>query len=260
MGTRDIWSGRGGRIRLQEDLKKVFVILIEPKYSGNIGLIARAMDNFGFENLRIVNGPKIDDESLKRAMHGKYILKKAEFFRSFENATSDIHYLVGTTGISTKNIKKDLRHVESPEFLKRKIKEINGKIGILFGREDYGLLLDELRKCDILIKIPTTDKSPVMNISHAAAVIMYEITKYEKVGVEREEASREEKEMFVSEFLELLRNINYPKHKFSRTETMLRHVLGRALMSKREFHAFMGVLTRVNQRLMKKEEGENAQK
>jgi TrmH family RNA methyltransferase len=123
---------------------------VEPKYGGNVGAIARAMANFDFKNLYLVNPCNLDDECYARSKHASYILDDAKIFSSFEEAIQDVDYLVATSSIESQNDKRHLRNSVLLEELTDKIYDVDGKIGLVFGREDYGLLNEELSKCDFI--------------------------------------------------------------------------------------------------------------
>ena len=96
------------------------IVLVEPKYGGNIGSIARVMKNFDFRNLYLVNPCDFDDESYKRAMHAIDVLENAKIFKSFEEAVEDIDFLIATSSIETTSEKSYLRSpIYLPEFSKR---------------------------------------------------------------------------------------------------------------------------------------------
>ncbi len=220
------------------------IVLQEPRVEGNVGAIARSMSNFGFGDLALVNPCKIGDEAYKRAKHGRIILEKARIFSQLEDALSTSDLVVGTTGISTKREKAFHRQTLTSWQLGSKVAGLRGRVAIVLGREDYGLYNEELDWVDLLVSVPCSPDYPVMNVSHAAAIIMYELHKPQaqlEAGRPRK-ASGFEKERLNQAFNELLTAISYPEHKRRRTKVMFRRLMGRATPSKWEFHAFMGVL------------------
>ena len=220
-----------------------FIILVEPKYPGNTGSVARVMKNFGFSNLILVNPAfSIDeDECRKYAMHAQDVLDNALILSSFEELVDSIDYLVGTTSIESRNDRHHLRKVMMVKDFAREIYKMDGRIGIAFGREDYGLLNSEIEKCDLLVKIPTSDIYPSMNLSHAVAVLLYEIFSSRYEPEERILASGMEKEKMYEFFDALLDAINYPEYKKENTRILFRRVMGRSMLSKWEYHTLMGV-------------------
>ena len=151
------------------------VVLIEPKYSGNIGAVARAMMNFNIQQLYLVNPCPLNDECYARAMHANQILDNAKIFNTFNDATKDLDYLVATSSIEHTSDKKQLRNPLYLEKFTKKINEVQGKIGLLFGREDYGLLNTEIAASDIMIKIPTDPSYLSLNLSHSVAIFLYSL-------------------------------------------------------------------------------------
>ena len=231
------------------------VVLVEPKYEGNIGAVARAMRNFGVKRLVLVNPPPIGDEARKRAMHGLDVLESAVTYQTLDEAIKGADLVVGTSGIDTRNEKKFLRMAVTPRDFAEKVSEIGGRVSILFGREDFGLLNPELMKCDMLVTIPTDPEYPILNVAQAAVIVLYELRQRPAGGVGRE-ASAMEKEKLHEAFADLLTVTNYPSHKTGRTKVMFRRMIGRAVPTKWEFHATMGVLTRAAKRVRRLESGE----
>lgn len=235
------------------------VILVEPKFEGNIGAIARAMKNFGLHELALVNPCEIGDDCLSRAKHAKDVVESAEIFENLREATSDTDYLAGTSGVDSKSDKKHLRNNFIPkEFVTRSC-EIEGKIGIMFGRENYGLYNEELRNCDTVVTIPSSREYPILNLSHSASIIFYEMFNNQVTKKERKEASGFEKDKMMKHFTDLLNTVDYPKHKKKKTKVMFQRILGRAVLTKWEFHTLMGVFSRAQNKISKLEERLNSQ-
>ena len=159
---------------------------------GNIGALARAMKNFEFANLVLLN-PKcnhLDKESLDRATHAKEILKNARIIKNLD----DYDTIIGTTAILGTDFNLQ-RNPITPEQLSKMT--FKGKVGLIIGREGDGMHNEELLKCDIIVTIPTSKKYPTMNVSHAATIILYELfkrSKAEKVGDSIRHATKEDKE------------------------------------------------------------------
>jgi len=146
------------------------IILVEPENAGNVGAVARVMKNFGKQKLVLVN-PKCDylsDEAIARAMHGKDILKKCKVIGKIP----ELNYLVGTTGKLGGKFNVNRVCISPKELKTRK------GMGLVFGRESYGLKNDELEKMDIIISIPTNKDYSILNLSHAVAIILYELSDY----------------------------------------------------------------------------------
>jgi TrmH family RNA methyltransferase len=203
------------------------------------------MENFNFNNLFLINPCSLDDECYARAIHADKIIDEAKIFTSFKQAVKDIEYLVATSSIESQNDKRHLRNSIKLEDLSEKLFEINGKIGLIFGREDYGLYNDEIAACDVMLRIPTSESYLSLNLSHAVALVLYSLfVKRKTASKERRTIGKIEKEKLYNFFSELLNEINYPRHKKENTEIMFKRIMGRAIPSKWEYHTLMGVLSK----------------
>jgi TrmH family RNA methyltransferase len=227
------------------NIPEFYIVLAEPKYGGNIGAIARSMANFGFKNLYLINPCNLNGDCYARAMHAKDILKNAKIFNSFNEAIKNLDYLVATSSIESKTEKKHLRLPLNLFDFCNKIFQIDGNIGLVFGREDYGLLNQEIAMCDIMIRIPTSKLYPSMNLSHAVTIVLFSLfTNTKKILNNKRILNRIEKEQLFNFFSELLDSIEYPNHKKENTEIMFKRLMGRAMPSKWEYHTLMGVLSK----------------
>ncbi|MCK4996637.1 MAG: RNA methyltransferase, partial [Thermoplasmatales archaeon] len=202
-----------------------YVVLVEPKYGGNVGSVARLMENFDFNDLYLVNPCELDEECYSRAMHAHKILDGAKIFNSFEEAVKNIDYLVATSSIVSQNDKRHLRNAILLDDLSEKLFELDGKIGLVFGREDFGLYNEEISACDIMLRIPTSEAYLSLNLSHAVALVLYSLyIKRETAPIEKKTIGKVEKEKLYTFFSELLDVINYPEHKKEKTEVMFRRI------------------------------------
>jgi TrmH family RNA methyltransferase len=234
-------------------LINIKVVVLEPENAGNVGAIARAMKNFALEELILVN-PKFENmfEAELRAMHGIDILRNMRIVNTLKEAISDADFIVGTTAKTGMNYNV-LRTVINPEVLVDRLVNINGKIALLFGRESSGLSNEELEEADIIVTIPTSNYS-ALNVSHAAAIIFYEIYKSQarwRKGAPRA-SSRLEKEKALEYFQLILSDINYPSFKYHIAERVFRNVISRAFISGREIYTLIGVLRRIHSFLTSK--------
>ncbi len=211
------------------------------------------MVNFDFYNLYLVNPCELDDECYTRAMHAQKIVDDAKIFTTFEQAIKDIDYLVATSSIESKNDKRHLRNAVTLEFLSKKLYEIDGKVGLVFGREDYGLYNDEIAVCDVMLRIPSSESYPSLNISHAVALVLYSLyVKRKIIPKEKRTIEKIEKEKLYDFFSQLLNTIDYPQHKKENTNIMFKRIMGRAMPSKWEYHTLMGVLSKSIEKIKEK--------
>lgn len=234
-------------------MPSIRVVLVEPKNEGNVGAVARAMRNFDTEDLVLVNPCPIGVEARKRAMHGVAVLEQARTVKRLDAALAGADLVVGTSGIETESERKFARIAIHPRDLATRIAPLAGTAALLFGREDYGLYDDELSRCDLLVTIPASKEYPILNISHAATILLYELFVPRATKTGPRPASGLEKEKLHDALSALLQATHYPGHKDARTKIMFRRLMGRAVPSKWEFHALMGVLQRATKRIKRLE-------
>jgi TrmH family RNA methyltransferase len=222
-----------------------YIVLVEPKNSGNIGAVARAMMNFDVDKLYLVNPCELDNVCYARSMHATKILDTAKTFSCFEDAVKNLDYLVATSSIESKTDKRHLRNPLLLEDFAEKVSEVEGKVGLVFGREDYGLFNEEIAACDIMLKIPTSESYPSLNLSHAVTIVLYSLyLKKAYIPKRRRPMGSLEKKKLYEFFGQLLEDIDYPPHKKEHTKIMFKRIMGRAMPSKWEYHTLMGVFSK----------------
>jgi len=200
------------------------------------------MKNFGIEDLVLVRPCAVGEEGTKRAMHGIDILKSARTVYTEEEALKDVDFVAATSGIDTISEKKFPRISMTPRAFADKVKEVDGKIALLFGREDFGLDNELIKRSDFLITIPANPKYSVLNISHAASIVFYELFITGFVKIEPRMTGNVEKQKLYEFFDMLLDVIDYPAYKKEKTKVMFRRLMARSVPSVWEFHTLMGVL------------------
>ncbi|MGO9611849.1 MAG: RNA methyltransferase [Dissulfurispiraceae bacterium] len=155
--------------------ENVSFILVEPKEPGNIGACARVMKNMGFKNLCIVKPPAVMMQEARWFAHNSEdVLEGASVFHRFEDSIKEQSLIVGTTRRTGK--RRGL--IMTPEEGATRLVSTshNNKVAILFGREDRGLLNEEIGECGFLISIPASKEHPSINLSHAVAIVAYELS------------------------------------------------------------------------------------
>jgi tRNA/rRNA methyltransferase len=120
-------------------------------------------------------------------------------------------------------------------------------LSISFGREDVGLLNEELKLCDLVVSIPTSHEYPVMNLSHAVAVILYDLSNMTSGTLEL--APVEDRERLYMQLKTFLDEIGYREHKKAKTLLMLRRILGRAELTTKELQTLQGIIGKAEWRI-----------
>ena len=212
---------------------------MEPEKSGNVGAVARAMANFGFNKLVIIN-PKcnpLDEEAIRRAKHAKNMLKKAKIAK--KDILKKFDVLIATTAVKGDDYNVARCSLDLEE-LKSKLKTCKGgNIGVLFGREGIGLTNKEVEQADFTVTITTSKKYKTMNLSHSVAVVLYELSKLknkEKVPY----ATQKDKEILFNYINKIINNSDEDKSRKSVQKIVWKRVIGKAMITKRECFSLFG--------------------
>ena len=218
------------------------IVLVEPQHPGNIGAVARIMANFGIDDLALVNGCEITGEGFARSKSGRPILEKLQRFKTMQEALADCDIVIGTSGIKPEG---DKRWFRAPQNVKKinKLIDSREKPALVFGRENYGLYKDELALCETTITIPASPDYPVLNLSHAVGIVLYEMNREVKVKEpkRRKTVSQEDFERLVDRIMEMLEDSSYPKRKLARSKTTLRRLISRGNPDEGEYENLMGI-------------------
>ncbi|MCX6777697.1 MAG: RNA methyltransferase [Candidatus Micrarchaeota archaeon] len=219
------------------------VVLVEPEHGMNIGACARAMKNFGFTDLMIVN-PKADHlgrDAMMYSKHAREVLTGAKVAGTLSAATADCDFVIGTTGIA-RGV-DTLKEPITPRQLSARLRKRRAKCAVVFGREGTGLSGDEIKECDFVVSIPTSKKYPVMNLSHALAVILYELRA--EGGFPRQPAGAREKEELMRTFSEITDRVAGSMRNPEKSKLAFRRVIGRSLASEIEVSALLCVMKKI---------------
>jgi TrmH family RNA methyltransferase len=239
----------------------VSLILISPKGASNVGGVARAMGNFGLSDLRIVK-PRCNIRGLatkRMSMTAYPLIEKARIFSTFEEAQKDLTYSIALSGrlkdreIPVGRPQDNLFHFAETFHSQFSRKD---KIGLVFGREESGLRLAEINRCDQQIYIPTSEEMPSINLTSAVAITLgafyfhspkKAISKttllLKKNDSRLLRPEKGEEEIFFSRIHELLARVKFlnPQNPDHLLEDV-RDMYHRARMSKRDLRILFGIL------------------
>lgn len=232
----------------------ISVVLVEPQGPLNIGSVCRTMMNFGFSDLRLVNPCETYNgrEARKMALKADILIDQAKVFNHLPDALSDCRYVMGTT----RRLGKYRENILTPDKAAEKAASYpdNCRMALVFGREDRGLLTEEIDLCQTLITIPTHDDFASMNLAHSVAICLYEISKNPGVKLSESESSQSiipcESRVLEAMFRhmrETLLFIDYadplsPDH-ILRT---FRTIFGRTTLSDRDIRVLQGLWSRMD--------------
>ena len=189
------------------------VILVAPRNPLNIGAAARAMSNFGFLHLGVVNPYELAFREARSAVGAAPLLARAEEFKSVAEAVADCTLVVGTTAVGRRDPQHPVRRLEEGARLIRK-RLARSRVALLFGSEKRGLSNEDLSHCHWLLRIPTREKHRSMNLGQAVAVCLYELVRQPKAASQLQKpfaATAGNLELLTSVLLDILRASGYLK-------------------------------------------------
>ena len=190
------------------------VVLVRPRNPLNIGAAARAMSNFGFRRLRVVNPYQVAFRDARSAVGAAELLSNAEEYSSLSEAVADCGLIVGTTAVHRRVLQQPLRRLDQDGGRLIREEILSGRVALLFGSEKVGLSTADFSHCHWLLHVPTLQDHISMNLGQAVAVCLYEIARGvdgERPAEEIQRASAGEVEMITSILLDALRVSGYVK-------------------------------------------------
>jgi TrmH family RNA methyltransferase len=221
------------------------VVLVDVRNPLNIGAAARAMSNFGFPSLRVVNPYDVAFRDARSAVGAAATLATAEVYKTVAEAVADCSLVVGTTAIGH----RDLQH--SLVVLEKGARDIRahlatGACALLFGSEKFGLSNEDMSHCHWLMHIPTREEHTSMNLGQAVAVCLYELARDPTATAERAKgtpALSAEVERITDTLLMALRASEYPKLNTSKSfHAAVRRVIRRLHLQQGDAEFLLGML------------------
>ena len=187
------------------------VVLVATRNPLNVGAAARAMSNFGFSRLRVVNPYGTAFREARSAVGAAELLTHAEEHTNVAEAVADCALVVGTTTARHRELQHPLRRLETGARVIRK-QLGSGCVAVLFGSEKRGLSNEDLSHCHWLLHIPSREEHMSMNLGQAVAVCLYELVRDTKAEPEKEKsqlAAAGEVERITVALLDALRASGY---------------------------------------------------
>jgi TrmH family RNA methyltransferase len=218
------------------------IVLVAPIYEGNVGFCARVMKNFGFNRLVLVDPCRLGDEAKARASHAQDVLAAAETC-TIEDVFARSNIVIATTGTVSRSVCHSMRMpFYSPKELRERLKDADGRVSILFGRENWGLNNEEVKRSDMICTIPTSEEYPIMNLSHAVGVVCYELAGMPLPAIRL--ASPTDMGYLYDHIDRYLDTVHHPRFKRENTMILIRRILGRCCLTSREASTLHGLLRR----------------
>ena len=236
-----------------QQLDRVCIVLVRARNPNNIGAVARAMHDFGFRHLRLVNDYAVPFETARSAVDASAVLAGAATFSTVADAVADCALVVGTTAVGERALQHPLHAL--PEAATQIVATLacGDKVALLFGSEKTGLSNDELSHCNWLLTIPMQQheelRYPSMNLGQAAAVCLYELVRqtgsHAGTGIPQA-ATAGEVERFTSLLIETLEQTGYTKrHPANSDESQIRRLVMRMGLSSADVPVWMGILRQI---------------
>jgi len=230
------------------------VILVEPQMGENIGMVARAMANFGLAELRLVN-PRDgwpNERAQATASKADHIIEATKVYDTLEQAVADLNFVYATTARERDGFKPVRSPVVAAEMLRARFKAGEGT-GILFGRERWGLTNEEVALADEIVTFPVNPAFASLNIAQAVLLMSYEWMKtgMEDVAavpfqaMEQRPSTKEQLFGLFNQLEEALdaRNYFHPAGKKPKMVDNLRAVLSRRAFTEQEISVLRGVIS-----------------
>ena len=230
---------------MQAERDQLCVVLVAPRNPLNIGAAARAMSNFGFLHLRVVNPYEVAFREARSAVGASEVLANAEEYKSLADAVADCTLVVGTTAVRHRELQHPLKRLEYGARVIRK-QLGSGRVALLFGTEKFGLATKDLSHCHWLMRIPTREEHISMNLGQAVAVCLYELSRDSKAAQRPEKvqrASAGEVERINEVLLQALRASGYVNPRAeSLTEDKVRRLVRRLNLQAGDAELWLGML------------------
>jgi TrmH family RNA methyltransferase len=225
------------------------VVLVGTRNPLNIGAAARALNNFGFRRLRLVNPYQVAYQEARSAVHAHEILESAVEYQTLADAVADCTLVVGTTSLGHRELQHPLRTLEYGGRLLRK-HLVSGRVALLFGSEKFGLSNDDLSYCHWLVRIGTQGS---MNLGQAVAVCLYELTRKAAAPKpeKRRPASAEDVDRLTERLTEVLVLSGYVHS--AGTEAKIRRLVRRLDLPAHDVEVWLGMLRQIQWKLKREE-------
>jgi TrmH family RNA methyltransferase len=211
----------------------------------NIGAAARAMRNFGFERLRLVNPYAVAYQEARSAVNAGEILRQAEEYKTLGEAIADCNLVVGTTSLGHRELQHPLRTLEyGGRMIRRSL--ATAPVALLFGSEKFGLSNDDLSFCNWLVRIGTSGS---MNLGQAVAVCLFELTRKTRAPKpeKRKAATAEDLDRLTQLLTEVLEESGYVHS--GGAEVKIRRLVRRLELPAHDAEVWLGMIRQIQWKL-----------
>jgi tRNA/rRNA methyltransferase len=229
-------------------LDNLRVVLVAARNPLNIGAAARAMSNFGFRHLRVVNPYQVAFREARSAVGAADLLAQAEEHASVAEAVADCRLVVGTTAVRHRELQHPLRILKDGARIMGRTLQ-SSPVALLFGSERFGLSNDDLSHCHWLMSIPTREGQISMNLGQAVAVCLYELvreTKFPKAPKENSSTAARELDRMTALLVETLLKSEFINARTApSSEEKLRRMVRRLNLRQGDAELWLGMLRQI---------------
>jgi tRNA/rRNA methyltransferase len=246
-----------GLVRHQQSLPldRLHVVLVRARDPNNIGAAARAMHDFGFRHLRLVNEYKVPFQRARSAIDASAVLESAAEYSAVADAVADCTLVVGTTALGPRRREHPIYALAEagPKILSELRAQEPGRTALLFGSEKTGLSNEELSHCHWLLTIPMRHTEGMrhasMNLGQAVAVCLYELVRNEaapSLNQPQPGAPAEDLERLTELLTEVMEASEYARrHPANFDETLVRRLVRAMKLDRSRALAWTGILRQI---------------
>lgn len=244
------------------------VVLVGARNPSNIGAAARAMHDFGFGDLRVVNeyaapfeaaqlehGPALPLAATSAVAAGS-VMQRARRFDSLAEAVADCNMVVGTTAVGGREVRQRIEPVRETASTMLAALSEGQRVALLFGSEKTGLTREQLSHCGLLTTIPMYqpegERHLSMNLGQSVAVCLYELSRDGFFGarelpvLKEASATAEDRERLTQLMLDVMHATEYARRfPANATEPVVRRLTQSLGTSHHEAMTWMGVLRQI---------------
>lgn len=266
---------------LRDQLERIAIVLVRARNPNNIGAVARAMHDFGFRDLRLVNEFTVPLEAARSAVDASAVLHAASEFPTVAAAVADCTLVFGTTAVGERELQHPLATLAAAagtivgEVARKGGAQAEGgthtgnrtagRVALLFGSEKTGLSNEELSHCDALVTIPMhvyeDQRHPSMNLGQAVAVCLYELVREREirhVGRGAAKADAATLERLTKLWEETLAESEYTRHHPANTDAAdVRRLVHRMQVDATDAPVWMGILRQILWKLRARQPGDS---
>jgi len=237
-------------MRVSANFERLHAVLVGTRNPLNLGAAARAMSNFGFAHLRVVNPYAVAFREARSAVGATAVLESAIEYTTVADAVADCTLVVGTTAGRKRELHHELYRLEQgARLIRQELTQSEGRVALLFGSEKVGLGNADLSHCHWLMRVPTGKGHASMNLGQAVAVCLYELVRDSTAASspgKMQRANASEMERIITVLLEVLGGSGYVNQgSAAETQLKVRRLIRRLNLNAADADVLLGMLRQI---------------